>query len=134
MSSSLQFSEFTPYAPFRLILASDASEDMLRVYVLENGLYRVDYHADLKERANVGNGPHTPPIGRCRYFSEFDPARVDVKQYLSDILELTLVDDKPPKFIHLLAPGYPVTVFNMDSFTTSDKALILRIFANYMKA
>lgn len=128
MSSSLQFSKYNSSSPFVLIFESESFEDKLTV-IPTGSEYLLNYVANMP----APNKPASAEIDIRDFRTQFNPAHVDIKQYLDDILELILVDHKPVKFVHLVAPGYPVTVFDYKTFAPSDKAVIMRAFMNYLK-
>lgn len=139
MSSSLQFSKYSPAFPFTLVFESGTSEDRLTVtpVVGENGKYLLKYEADMpvpNMPAPVPKMPAPAPARVHDFRSTFNPTQVDIKQYMDDILELILADHIPVKYIHLSTPGYPVTLFNYKMFARSHKEIILRAFMNYMAA
>ena len=133
MSSSLQFSKYSYSTPFVLIFESETSEDKLSVIPTysDKGKYLLKYEPSMPIPDKPA--PEVAPRRVRDFRTKFDPTRVNIKQYLDDVLELILVDHKPVKYVHLIAPGYPVTVFDYATFAPSDKEIILRAFMNYLE-
>ncbi len=103
---------------FTIILESATSEDVIQIYKsscnCEDEHYAIDFIAERPLGQTSG--------GKKYHRIENNPSKV--VQYMNDIFELIRLDAEPPKMIHILSDGYPLTLIERENFSNARDVII----------
>ena len=104
---------------FRVIIASEKSDDIIFIDKKLSGEYRINYVYERPSGKISGGGLNT------RTLTDLD----QVIQYMEDVCDLIELDDTPPVSIHIHSDTYPNTVIMRKNLRNA-RGTILRILRN----